>query len=967
MIKTKNLWSLILCLLLLLLTSPVYAATTVNIITTNDMHGVLQESDTAIGIAQASAMKASTPNSLLIDSGDATQGTTLATINKGNDIIKLMNAAGYDVMVAGNHEFDYGSEQLLLNAETANFPILSANADYGSGTLLPATHILEIAGKRIGVIGITTSTTNTSTNPAIRPGVTFGNEIQAAKREIANIKDQVDTILLLTHLGDDQTVVPVTSIDLLDGLSNDELSHVAAVLDGHSHTIEDAPYTRGNLNIPVIQDETQLSHIGKIVLNFNDDNSVTATEEVMDYKTAMSYPITQDGQAAKEATMTVFTQIDAEQYKITSEVIAQTVTPLWGGYIYWDYAEPRIVETNFGDIVTDAFKKAAQDYADENNLESEVIGIVNGGGIANSINPGAITVGDILNNFNHGNEYVIFSTTPSELYAVIENGLITTGQSDTGLLEREKVSGSFILPSGFTYTYDPGAKAGAKITEIITDKQTKLDRNDTKTRIIIGSQNYVQSFFKNAQLLSQQGGEDQIIENYFRSFSRSINMPTDGQRILIQNDRSPETYSVTIPVSFTDTQSGDTIQVSIDNGEFKPYLVNSGAITVTLPKGPHTLIANGGVSPVYINNYSGAGIEYTQPGYYDLKFSIQDNTEISFTQDKIFLAVGPDAKITSQKVVADLSSGYNGNITWTSDDPEVAIVNGNGTVAVITATGTGTAYIKATLDNGNSATLVVDISESPVVADHIDIVTENPDYFTINLIDVKTNPALNVSGEVQKISIFTWSDENMNDLDCKVATQKGNDWSWTFPVNDTPVNNYYFDAQNINYHIYGSLDADSDGSMFAIGTLSAANENSCPDQNITYISYNQNVGFVKPSVFSGQTAGLIDDPNSAHMEGLRVSSPNEDLLVKTQVHTNSIGWLDPVDNGVFAGTMGQNRPLESIRLSLYGDETLPSKFSIRYKVYQNGLWTEWSYNGEDAGITGRNLPIQAVQIEIIPN
>lgn len=981
MLRKRNfsIFLTLLCLLVLSFSTSVYAKTTVNIITTNDMHGVLEESDTAIGVAQASAMKASTPNALLIDSGDATQGTTLATINKGNDVIKLMNAAGFDVMVAGNHEFDYGSEQLLKNADTAKFPILSANADYKDGTLLPATYILEVEGKKIGFIGITTSTTNTSTNPNLRPGVTFGNEITTTKKEIANLKDKVDTIILLTHIGNTQDEVPVTSIDLLEALSDEELSNVAAVLDGHSHTIEDEPYIRGDFNIPVIQDQTQMTHIGKVVIDFNDNGTVSATEEVMDYDTAMAYPITEAGEKAKEATLEAIEEINAEQSEITSEVIAENNSPLWGGYIYWDYAEPRIVETNFGDIVTDAFRNTAQTYADSMGLDSEVIGIVNGGGIANSINTEDITVGDILGNFNHGNDYVIFTVTPSELYSVIESGLVMTGQDDTGLIERATVSGSFIQPSGFTYTYNPAGPEGAKVTNITTDQGTVLDRADTMTQIIVGSQNYVESFFKNSERLTQQGGEDLIIQEYFQSFDEPINMPINGERIFIENDQSPDEYTISVPVYVADDPDNKEIQINkiinikIDDGSFESYLTDdSGNITLTVSKGPHTLTAEGGTLPVYINNYSGAGTYYTTPGYYSLEFdvdsgSIYDNVNVSIEEDNIFLATSTEAIKTSEVVTAVLSGEYTGAITWSSSSPNVATVSGNDLSATVTAVSEGTSTISATLNNGSSALVVVTVSNSPVVVEDVDIDHPNPDYFTITCSNVMANPALSISGEVQKVAMFTWSKSDMSDIDCKVANHEDNKWSWTFPVNDNPINNYYYDAQNINYNLYGSLDPESNGNIISAGVTYATGKATNPKGGLNYIAYNQNVGFIKPTVTMGEIAGLIDDPDSVHMEGLRVTSPYASCEIMTEVHASDIGWMDAVGNGVYAGTMGQNRAIESIKLTVYSvDPDMPTPtYGIQYRVYQNGSWTDWAYDGEEAGITGQSLPIQAVQINLV--
>ena len=106
------------------------------------------------------ALKKSEPESVLVDAGDATQGLPVASLTRGRDVIRLMNLAGYDVMAAGNHEFDFGTEQFLANAAAADFPILAANV-YRDGRLLlsgvqegnSGDHvILERKGVRIGFL-----------------------------------------------------------------------------------------------------------------------------------------------------------------------------------------------------------------------------------------------------------------------------------------------------------------------------------------------------------------------------------------------------------------------------------------------------------------------------------------------------------------------------------------------------------------------------------------------------------------------------------------------------------------------------------------------------------------------------------------------------------------------------------------------------------------------------------------------
>ena len=244
----KKLTALLLCMTMLFGMAAVTEAAetgaqnvTVTIYTTNDIHGVVagNEKGGNIGIAQAAAIAASTENALLVDAGDATQGASFATITQGADVIRLMNEAGYDAMAAGNHEFDYGTDRLLANQELAEFPILSTNVKKDGKSLLKPYEVVEAGGKKIGFIGVTTKNTATSTNPEQLKGVVFEDEVQSVKDQLAAIrKESVDAVVLICHMGDSDAAVDCTVKDLLDGLSDDECAQIAAVVDGHSHTLE---------------------------------------------------------------------------------------------------------------------------------------------------------------------------------------------------------------------------------------------------------------------------------------------------------------------------------------------------------------------------------------------------------------------------------------------------------------------------------------------------------------------------------------------------------------------------------------------------------------------------------------------------------------------------------------------------------------------------------------------------------
>ena len=108
---------------------------------------------------------------LLVDAGDAIQGTAYGSMDKGETIIELMNASGYDVATLGNHEFDYGMERMLELVEMADYPYISSNFyhivdGYDGATVLPSTYYVSFGDTTIAFIGITTPESFTKSTPA---------------------------------------------------------------------------------------------------------------------------------------------------------------------------------------------------------------------------------------------------------------------------------------------------------------------------------------------------------------------------------------------------------------------------------------------------------------------------------------------------------------------------------------------------------------------------------------------------------------------------------------------------------------------------------------------------------------------------------------------------------------------------------------------------------------------------------
>jgi 2',3'-cyclic-nucleotide 2'-phosphodiesterase/3'-nucleotidase len=156
---------------------PAEERVTVTVLATTDMHGFIQPYDyftakpAPRGLASAATLIAQvrreTPNTVLIDCGDTIQGSTLEGVHQSavragtttapDPMMLAMNALGYDAMVLGNHEFNYGLRNLAAARQAARFPWLSANTS--AGDALPAfapSVVKTVGGVKVAIVGITT-------------------------------------------------------------------------------------------------------------------------------------------------------------------------------------------------------------------------------------------------------------------------------------------------------------------------------------------------------------------------------------------------------------------------------------------------------------------------------------------------------------------------------------------------------------------------------------------------------------------------------------------------------------------------------------------------------------------------------------------------------------------------------------------------------------------------------------------
>ena len=142
-------------------------------------------------------------------------------------------------MAAGNHEFDYGTDQLLMNAAAPDFPILAANVYKDGDPLLDCHTVIEVGDNQLAFSASQQRKPQQPPTPEGIKGVEFRDEVETAKHKIDELSELgVDAIIAVTHIGE-YTNVPCDSTKFAEEISQECPDRLTAIIDGHSHTLED--------------------------------------------------------------------------------------------------------------------------------------------------------------------------------------------------------------------------------------------------------------------------------------------------------------------------------------------------------------------------------------------------------------------------------------------------------------------------------------------------------------------------------------------------------------------------------------------------------------------------------------------------------------------------------------------------------------------------------------------------------
>ena len=404
-----------------------YAGKTV-ILHSNDVHGAIT------GYACIAALKTGYESKgaevILVDAGDYSQGTTNVSTTKGADAVAMMNAAGYDVVTIGNHEFDYGYEQLMDNMSKAEFKVVCADVfDADGTTIFDANYTYTTkSGVKVGFFGLETPEAQTKVNPALIKGLTFATDDlwTVSQKQIDALAD-ADVVICLSHLGVDNETKPYTSYDLWNNTKGIDM-----IIDGHSHTV----MTKGDKNEPIQSTGTAFANIGVIVID--DASKKIESNELV----AVTDTMAKD-EAVAAAAEKIIDRVKAEydvKFAVSKVELNGAKAPNGN----------RDSETNNGDLITDAMVWQVLQNKDGLTVnEDHVVAITNGGGIRAAIKPGDVTKNDINTVLPFGNTVAVVYVTGAELLEALEASTYCTPGAIGGF---PQVSGiNFTLHTGKAY------------------------------------------------------------------------------------------------------------------------------------------------------------------------------------------------------------------------------------------------------------------------------------------------------------------------------------------------------------------------------------------------------------------------------------------------------------------------------------------------------------------------------------
>lgn len=462
----------------------------ITILHVNDVHGRVEYADAeerepSIGYAKLKTkfdqVKAENPNTLLLNAGDTFHGTVDVNLSSGLAMVELMNLVGFDAMVPGNHDFNFGYERLLELKEEADFPLVAANTLKADGSNdFDGYTIKELeSGLKVGIFGIATEETKYKSHPDNTKDIEFADYIETSKKMVAELKEkEVDVIIALIHVGIDAES-EVTTYDIAD-----QVEGIDVIIDGHSHSTLETGEMRND--ILIAQAGSYVHNIGMVEIAIKDGEIIDRSASLFTVEEAADL----EENAVVKAKIDEMKEINDE---IKEEVIGSTTVDLVG-----EREVVRAGESTLGNLITDAMLSASQ--AD--------VALTNGGGIRASIEAGEITLGDAMEAFPFTNFLSEIEVKGADILAALEHGVDAYPGP----------AGKFPHVAGMTYEFDPNKEAGERVAKVMIGEEELDLEGDyvlvTNDFMAIGGDDY--TMFEGKKIVAEGALLSDVLVDYLK-------------------------------------------------------------------------------------------------------------------------------------------------------------------------------------------------------------------------------------------------------------------------------------------------------------------------------------------------------------------------------------------------------------------------------------------------------------------
>lgn len=609
----------------------------INLVTVNDFHGRIEQSGTAAGIARLSTavkdIRAKNPNTVFAAAGDMIGASTFTSfIQKDVPTIEALNAAGLDVSAVGNHEFDAGFADLTDRVmPLALWEYLGANVyDKVTGEpALPEYWVQEFDGVRLGFVGAVTDELPSLVSPGGIEDITVGDPVEAANRVADQLSDgddangEADIVVFLVHEGAATTSIE-SAIDPSTPFGDIVLNanaNIDAIVSGHTHL----PYNHVIDGRPVISSGQYGERFSNMEISFNAKSKKIARMVNTIYTMATAVDaqgnVTAWYAEPDPAVVPIVTAATAVAKELGSVVVGQA-SALFGRAVASDptgassFPENRGGESTLGNFVADVQLWALN----ADGTRSVDITFMNPGGLRADIAAGNVSYAQAAAVQPFANTLVAMNLTGAQVKSVLEEQWQPAGASRPFL--------KLGVNEALTYTYDPTAAAGSRITEVFLDGEpidpAGVYSVGVNSFLSTGGDNF--TTFRSGTAKADSGKVDlEAMVDYFAANGSAS--PDFAQRAVGVRVSAPNGTSV-----------GDQVTVNLSSLDFSRNEPAAGTVEVRLDG---ALLGSGSVTRTYtptVDEIGQATVTFTIPeGASGLeRFSIvvpSTGTTSSFTLD----------------------------------------------------------------------------------------------------------------------------------------------------------------------------------------------------------------------------------------------------------------------------------------------------------------------------------------------